>query len=143
MYARLAKWVVLAMVSTAPLTAEQTINMLDLDPSLLEDFWAGNYPNKTIEVPAGTEVVLNLNISGDLISLTIPENQTVLKVLKSYFIRCVQDEEGETDFLFSFDQKNWGDLDELTTGNINASLKIENGRPIISLGIEVNQIQNN
>ncbi len=136
---RFAQWIALAMISTAPLMAQEAVNILDLNEKTIEEFWSGNFLNVPMEIPAGTEVIWNMSITGDVISLTMPENQTVLRVLKSYYVRYVEDEDGNGDFEFSFDQEKWGGLDTLTKGVCTATVTINDGRPVLSVSIEVNE----
>lgn len=117
--------ITLAFISMqlSSLYADDVINLDMLPPGLI------------VECSANTCIPFRLKVSGDLCQMEpCGVDLLYLRMQRDFYVRV----EGSDNVQFSLDKKEWKPLSDMVTGNINAMLSIEEGRPVVTLRADVN-----
>jgi hypothetical protein len=122
-----------ALLISTFLNAEQVVPLADFTEEDFTAFSEGNLPNVVIKCKKGTYLPFSVNVSGDFFSYE-GEALSPLKIIKTLYVKCPESDE----FLFSSDLVAWKPFSEFFTGQIQATVKIEEGRPIAGLDLEIN-----
>ena len=132
--------VLATQLAAAPQTQShnQVICLSDLSEQLIHDFSHGNMKDCIVECPMGSSLPFQLKLKGEFLELTSALIPLQLNILKTCYVRCVEREH----FLFSTDLQTWKDFSEFFTGEVRASVEMENGRPMAGLQLELNQRKN-
>ncbi len=112
----------------------QVITLSELTKEMVEDFFAGKTSRFILECPQGAVLPFSLSLQGEFLSLSSDELPRTVKVLKTCYIKCVD----ET-FFFSADLQIWKDFHEFFTGMMGVSLNVNERTPTVGLNIELNQ----
>lgn len=115
-------------------TGCQVVALSELTKDMTEDFFTGKIPQFVLECSEGSVLPFNLSLKGEFLALEIEDTYSKVKVLKTCFIKRLEDT-----FLFSIDLQNWKDFQEFFTGVIGVSLSVEEGTPTVGFNIELNQ----
>lgn len=111
------------LLGISPLFADDQILVLsELTSEMKEDFLNG----KVLECLEGTVLPFRFSLKGEFLE---GENFSTIKVLKTCFIKCVNEV-----FLFSTDLKDWKEFHKFFNGNLGVSL---DAGPEFSLNIEL------
>jgi len=117
----------------------QVINLSDLSDRIIQDFSNGKMSDVIVECSEGVSLPFKITLKGQFLSLeSAAISPLYLKVLKTCYVRC----EGRENFLFSTDLHTWKGFPEFFTGEVRASVEMENGGPIAGLQLELNQRKN-
>ena len=101
----------------------------------LQEFFSGENPQVTVEIPEGLNLPLNLSLQGEFLALASNIDALyTLKVSKTCFIRCFQNM-----FFFSADLQSWSPFQEFFTGCIGVSLNVTDSYPSVSLNVDLNK----
>lgn len=122
-----------ALLLSTFLNAEQVVPLSDFTDADFTAFSEGNLPDVVIKCKKGTYLPFSVNISGDFFSYE-GEALTHLKIIKTLYAKCPEPDE----FLFSSDLVTWKPFSEFFTGHIQATVRIEEGRPVAGLDLEIN-----
>jgi hypothetical protein len=123
----------------APTDGQQRISLLDLDESVMQDFYLGKMGETIVECPEGARLPLKLIVKGQFLSLE-PAAPLCLTVLRTCYIRWMG---GGENILFSSDLQTWKGAGEFFTGELRASIEKESGAPLAALHFELNQREPN
>jgi hypothetical protein len=114
----------------------QIIGLSELNDRIIQEFSNGKISDVIVECPEGTSLPFKLILKGQFLALESTSiSPLYLKVLKTCYVRC----EGKENFLFSTDLQTWKGFSEFFTGELKVSVETENGGPIASLQLELNQ----
>jgi len=115
----------------------QIIRLSDLNERVVQDFVQGNLGDFfVVECTEGAYLPLKLNLSGEFLSLIAESSSPIyIKVMKTCYIRS----DGQMNFLFSTDLKNWKNFSEFFKGELNASVLPTDQGPIAQLHFDLNQ----
>ncbi len=114
----------------------QIIGLSELNDRVIQDFSNGKISDVIVECPEGTSLPFKLILKGQFLTLESTSIAPLyLKVLKTCYVRC----EGKENFLFSTDLQTWKGFSEFFMGELKVSVETENGGPIASLQLELNQ----
>lgn len=114
---------------------DRIISLAQLDEGIVQDFLQGKMSDYSLECPTGSDLPLKMTVKGEFLFLDSGETTLNLRILKTCYIRY----EGKDNFLFSTDLQEWKGFSEFFTGELKASVSIQNGGPIARLELELNQ----
>lgn len=110
------------------------INVCNLTDNLNE-IMQGHHPEVAVEFLAQTTLPMSFFLKGDLINLVAKEgNLGGLEIKQTFYVRCVQEE-----LIFSTNLIDWKPFLEFITGNVSVSLNIQDEKPSLLVGTEINQ----
>lgn len=113
----------------------RVINISHLTDNDLKEIMLGQHPEIAIEFSAQTTLPISFFLKGDLVNLVEnEENCGAVAIMQTFYARCA----GQELFL-STNLTDWKPFFEFMTGNLSASLSIQDGQPSITIGAEANQ----
>lgn len=113
----------------------KVINVCNLTDKDLNEIMQGNHPETAVEFSAQTTLPISFFLKGDLVNLVENEgNYGAVAIMQTFYARCVQQE-----LILSTNLTNWKPFLEFITGTASVSISIQDGRPSIVVGTEVNQ----
>lgn len=114
----------------------QLIRLSDLNDQVLQDFSQGNRSDLIIACEEGSALPFKLSLKGQFLALeSMPQSPLYLKVLKTCFIRCEEQE----NFLFSTDLQAWRAFSEFFTGELGLSVQVDTGETEVVLRLELDE----
>lgn len=108
------------------------VNVNRLTEPGLQELLLGLHPDIIIEFSAPTVVPLSFLLKGDLVDGV--EAIGSIEIKQTFYARYA---EGE--LWLSADAADWKPFVEFITGTLSAGLNIQDGKPIFSIGLEVNR----
>ncbi len=113
----------------------KVINVCNLTNNDLNEITQGDHPEMAVEFSAQTTLPVSFFLTGDLVTLVENEgNFGAVEIMQTFYARCVGQE-----LILSTNLTDWKPFLEFITGNISASLSIQDGKPSIVVGAETNQ----
>lgn len=119
--------------NTKPRENLKVVNIYNLNNNELKEIMDGLHPEMVVEFPAKTILPFKIFLDGDLVGL-VDNKPMEIEVKQQIYFRYK-----ENKLLASSDLISWKPALAFITGNITATLKNEDGRPVVILDAEVNK----
>lgn len=112
----------------------KVINVCNLTDNL-DEIMQGHHPEIAVEFSAQTTLPISFFLKGDLVNLAVNEGDLgALEIKQTFYVRCVQQE-----LILSTNLTDWKPFLEFITGNLSVSLNVQDGKPSLLVGTEINQ----
>lgn len=113
----------------------KVINICHLTDNFLNEIMQGYHPEVVVEFAAQTTLPISFFLKGDLVNLVENEDKFgLIEIKQTFYARCVQEE-----LILSSNLIDWKPFLEFITGNLSATLSVQDGQPSIVVGSETNR----
>lgn len=113
----------------------KVINICNLTDQQLSEIMKGEHPEIAVEFSAHTSLPVNFFLKGDVANLTERERSfQQIEIKQTFYARYVTEE-----LILSSNLTDWKSFLDFFTGNSSVGVSIQDGRPSIFIGAEINR----